>query len=315
MTEREALLRAVCENPDEDTPRLVFADWLQENGDEERAEFIRLQIELVGMRDGKAKQKKQAREKELLKAHQVDWTAPLKEFEGNRTGDYYVFRRGFVEAIASDGEIMVEEGDRVFALAPIREIVFADEEEYGELAKCKWLLKLHTLDLKGSGLSHHFDPTPLIRSRYLANLTALCLAGEDDNGHLDMAGVEALVSSKYLGKVEELDLSGNWLNQFDRNTVITLLRAENLPALRRLLMRGVGLDEVDAAVIAQSAWLSKLKQLNLSRNTIRAPGMMSLAKSRHLAGLELLDLRDNLEPLPDSVRQSLKDRFGDRVLL
>ncbi|MCE9566280.1 MAG: TIGR02996 domain-containing protein [Planctomycetes bacterium] len=26
MIEREALLAAVCENPDEDTPRLVFAD-------------------------------------------------------------------------------------------------------------------------------------------------------------------------------------------------------------------------------------------------------------------------------------------------
>ena len=34
MNEREALLRAICEHPDEDTPRLVFADWLQENGDD-----------------------------------------------------------------------------------------------------------------------------------------------------------------------------------------------------------------------------------------------------------------------------------------
>src|SRR5262245_10028348 len=47
MNEREALLRAVCENPDDDTPRLVFADWLQENGEEDRAEFIRLQIRLA----------------------------------------------------------------------------------------------------------------------------------------------------------------------------------------------------------------------------------------------------------------------------
>jgi uncharacterized protein (TIGR02996 family) len=47
MSERDALLKAVCENPDDDTPRLVFADWLQENGEEERAEFIRLQIEVA----------------------------------------------------------------------------------------------------------------------------------------------------------------------------------------------------------------------------------------------------------------------------
>jgi uncharacterized protein (TIGR02996 family) len=33
MTDTEAaLLRAICEQPDEDTPRLVFADWLTEHG-------------------------------------------------------------------------------------------------------------------------------------------------------------------------------------------------------------------------------------------------------------------------------------------
>lgn len=44
MSERDALLAAVCADPDDDTPRLVFADWLQENGEERRAEFIREQI-------------------------------------------------------------------------------------------------------------------------------------------------------------------------------------------------------------------------------------------------------------------------------
>ena len=47
MTDQDALLRAVIENPDDDTPRLVYADWLEENGQPERAEFIRLQIELA----------------------------------------------------------------------------------------------------------------------------------------------------------------------------------------------------------------------------------------------------------------------------
>jgi uncharacterized protein (TIGR02996 family) len=46
MTDRDALLRAICENPDDDAPRLVYADWLDEHGDPEQAEFIRLQLEL-----------------------------------------------------------------------------------------------------------------------------------------------------------------------------------------------------------------------------------------------------------------------------
>ncbi len=44
--EERGLLDAVCRNPADDTPRLVYADWLQENGFEPRAEFIRVQCHL-----------------------------------------------------------------------------------------------------------------------------------------------------------------------------------------------------------------------------------------------------------------------------
>ena len=47
MTTREALLAAVIAAPDDDLPRLVYADHLEENGEHERAEFIRAQIELA----------------------------------------------------------------------------------------------------------------------------------------------------------------------------------------------------------------------------------------------------------------------------
>lgn len=45
MTDRDALLAAIIAEPDEDTPRLMFADWLQENGEADRGEFVRLQVE------------------------------------------------------------------------------------------------------------------------------------------------------------------------------------------------------------------------------------------------------------------------------
>ena len=45
MTDGDALLAAICAHPAEDTPRLEYADWLQENGRDERAEFIRVQCE------------------------------------------------------------------------------------------------------------------------------------------------------------------------------------------------------------------------------------------------------------------------------
>lgn len=41
MTDREALTRAVCGEPWDDTRRLAFADWLDENGEPGRAYLIR----------------------------------------------------------------------------------------------------------------------------------------------------------------------------------------------------------------------------------------------------------------------------------
>ncbi len=61
MTEEQSFLRCICERPDDDTARLVFADWLDDHADDktlytighhtpdtsrrERARFIRTQIE------------------------------------------------------------------------------------------------------------------------------------------------------------------------------------------------------------------------------------------------------------------------------
>lgn len=47
MTEREAFVAAIAANPGEDTPRLAFADWLQENGEDDRAQFVRLSCEVA----------------------------------------------------------------------------------------------------------------------------------------------------------------------------------------------------------------------------------------------------------------------------
>jgi uncharacterized protein (TIGR02996 family) len=41
--EQAAFLADIQANPDDDRPRLVFADWLEDHGDPARAEFIRVQ--------------------------------------------------------------------------------------------------------------------------------------------------------------------------------------------------------------------------------------------------------------------------------
>lgn len=49
------LLAAIIANPDDDLPRLQMADWLDERGGCERAEFIRVQVELSRTREPELK--------------------------------------------------------------------------------------------------------------------------------------------------------------------------------------------------------------------------------------------------------------------
>ncbi len=49
MSDGDALLRAILMNPADDVARLVYADWLQENGHGDRAALIRLGVEIGGV--------------------------------------------------------------------------------------------------------------------------------------------------------------------------------------------------------------------------------------------------------------------------
>jgi len=46
-TDQRALLNAIIAKPDDDAPRLIYADWLDENGQAERATIIRAQVKLA----------------------------------------------------------------------------------------------------------------------------------------------------------------------------------------------------------------------------------------------------------------------------
>ena len=46
-TDEEALLAAITAAPADDAPRLVYADWLQERGEETKAEYLRTVVRLM----------------------------------------------------------------------------------------------------------------------------------------------------------------------------------------------------------------------------------------------------------------------------
>ena len=88
----EPFLRAICDNPADDAPRLVYADWLDEHGDPERAEFIRLQVGQARRHDEFASH----RISTLLDRSAATWLRELRQFRG--VGWVGEFQRGFVRA-------------------------------------------------------------------------------------------------------------------------------------------------------------------------------------------------------------------------
>src|SRR5262245_929354 len=132
MGESEALLRAVCENPDDDLPRLVFADWLDEHGEPKRAEFIRGEIELdrqLGYPDDYGP-KHDLLNSELI-AYLNTWTWRRELAIG---GDVeVVWARGFADTLRCDTQEWLATAVAVLRSHPLRKVEFGDTEEIAYL--------------------------------------------------------------------------------------------------------------------------------------------------------------------------------------
>ncbi len=74
------LLAAIHASPRDDSMRLIYADWLEENGQAAYAEFIRLQCSrarAIGIRDFLRDKEVSLRESALLSTHRNTWSRPL----------------------------------------------------------------------------------------------------------------------------------------------------------------------------------------------------------------------------------------------
>lgn len=118
MSDGALLLEAIRRRPDDDLVRLVYADWLDENGDLARAEFIRVQIEAERQPGWSAEYATaKARAIDLLQAHHPRWTegygevlargANMRVSAGPCSGAPGVwFSRGFVEEVCIRPELL-----------------------------------------------------------------------------------------------------------------------------------------------------------------------------------------------------------------
>lgn len=93
----ESLLRAVFANPEDDAVRLVFADFLDESGQADRAALIRHQCELTRLRANSSRHKELTRlvNKLVPKLRKQTGVFPYAQ---HYSGLQYAFRRGFLHA-------------------------------------------------------------------------------------------------------------------------------------------------------------------------------------------------------------------------
>jgi uncharacterized protein (TIGR02996 family) len=330
MTHDEAFLADIAEHPDEDAPRLVYADWLEDRGERARAEFVRLQCQLARLdRDDAQAASPRARAAELLRANWEEWVGPLRRLVGpnaSRWGERWLaggfhpdglwkFRRGFVDSLALDAETFIRRGDELFRLAPVRHLrLWLAGRVAEDLAQCPHLAWLATLDFA----DYFMDPldrrgaVALAGSPHLHRLNALHLT----RNNVGDAGLEALAEAPWLGRLHILSLTDNGLSprgvgalartsQPLRLTILRLGRNElgdqgalelhDTPVvsrLRTLEVHDCGLGPAGVAALASSPQLARLANLNVGGNPIGAEGAAHLARSTFLRELCNLNLRD-----------------------
>lgn len=197
MTDGSDLLATILAEPAEDLHRLKYADWLQEHGEDERAEFIRVGCEAVRWGCTFAQTKEQPgwkhncgtnergywlcttprlREQELWDAHAHDWFPLLDKFKMGRT------ERGFVAELTCTAADWLTHAATIRAAHPIErlrlttpiEVLTSDEPNEYRAPGCIFTL---LTDARG------FRPgEPRPAGRYLSSpatdvFLADCLAG------------------------------------------------------------------------------------------------------------------------------------------
>ncbi len=305
MPADDALLEACRWAPDDDAPRLVWAD----AAGGERGELVVIQCDLArgGLAPDEAGARRR-RERELLAAHGAAW-AGLGE-----RGGRFAFRRGFVEAIELDARAFAEHGEEILHRAPLLRSLTATGltmTSGNPLDRMRALLdapafrRLRGLHLVGIGLqAQAYDYHPgfdghgdealglLVDSGALAQLDALGVSSSE----LTAAGAHHLVASGELPHLEKLwlrerELGGDAilallgraarLRSLDLERVTDLEPfASALPPVIELSLSGI--DDATLAALGRSRAAATLEKLRLSGALERSDGLRAFPRLREL---------------------------------
>jgi uncharacterized protein (TIGR02996 family) len=295
--EERALQEAVRAEPEDDAPRLVYADWLEEYGQDERAELIRVQIALE--RDGPS-EPLLARERDLLTRRSAEWLGPpadagLRFDRGMAVACWDTlpkFEAGTARlAEAGDPPWVAERwlrlsGER-FAGEAFQ--AFVQSPGFGRLTRFLWGgLRAQVGDelwRQGASAGQALD---LAASPQSANLRRLWLLNAD----LGALGARALAESRHPARLRWLNLRFSLLPP---DGVAALAHSTALSGLTALSLDWHAAEGEEAIrALAAPRGLSRLESLNLSQNRIGDGRLRRLLRAPWVGQLKELRLWSNL---------------------
>ncbi len=207
MDNRDALIRAIIDHPEDDLPRLVFADWLEEHGAALRAEFIRAQIELTQLQfDEKRRVDQTHRVYSLTQQLESELKA---EFPiGLRRIDHW--ERGFAASAIWSAQAILETKQSAAVVPPTRVQIFVDvpPRELPQVFASPLLFGVQELRFAGEPIGD-LGAAALAQATNLSRLRRLSLNYQ----RIQDVGANALAQSPCLENVIEVFFSGNWISR------------------------------------------------------------------------------------------------------
>lgn len=300
MSDRQAFLATIRQQPDDDAPRLIFADWLEEQGEPERAEYIRVQCTLATLPPGDPREADlRQRESELYETHFDMLAGELPEWCRSCT-----FRRGFLHSIEVSAVDLVAHAIDLCRVAFPTKITIIDAASHvpavmalPQLAEVRELefndrpwIDPETAMLLREGETNNMtaaDAVAIAESPHVTNLRGLRIAPYHDIG---MEGCIALFQSKRLANLEALELPGQHVGDEGADA---LRRAKHLRQLRVLDLSMGRMTPTAATSLANAKHLKSVRTLNLAFNDFVAVGAERLAQAATFKNLHVLSLAAN----------------------
>lgn len=133
MTDHDVILRAILDDPADDLPRLAYADWCEENGQVDRAEFIRVEMHIsrICRSNRKGTPEPDANRLDEMISRQsalmygvweLGWLDPLPRelISGS------VHNRGFVAEVRCPLQMWLAHGPAIIRSHPVESVVATD---------------------------------------------------------------------------------------------------------------------------------------------------------------------------------------------